>query len=135
MSKPKRSRIIQGRKTLIFKRATKKKWCHSYLEVTAVKNDLSHREDVFCIPHTKQILLSDLEVFGLTDGLNYGLVIGVAIIEREAMVVYIVSLKQCSEISRARQKTHLDSLKKAEMLKPTAKRYPTKKPDVFNIYN
>jgi hypothetical protein len=54
---------------------------------------------------------------------NSGLVIYVAMDERETMVAYVVSLRQRSEISHAHWKTHLDSLKKAEILKPA----------VFNI--
>jgi hypothetical protein len=80
---------------------------------------------------TKPILLSDLEVFELTNGETYGLAIGVAADERETMVTYVVSLRQFTEISCTLWKTHLDSLKKAEMLKHTA----TKKLAVFNIYN
>jgi hypothetical protein len=103
--------------------------------VTVVKDDLSHRVDVFCIPHTKRILLSDLEVFELLDEEKSGLVIGVANDESEMMVAYVVSPRQCSEIGHADWKIHFDSLKKAEMVKPTAMRSPTKKPVIFNIYN
>jgi hypothetical protein len=58
---------ILGKKKLIVKRATSTKWRHCLSEVTVVKDDLSHRVDVLCIPHTKCILLSDLEVFELLD--------------------------------------------------------------------
>jgi hypothetical protein len=44
---------IQGKKKLIVKRATRTKWCHCLSEVTVVKDDLSQRVDVFCIPHKK----------------------------------------------------------------------------------
>jgi hypothetical protein len=83
----------------------------------------------------KRILLSGLEVFELTDGGKFGLVIGMEMDEREMMVAYAMSLRQSIGISCVSWKTHLDSLKKAEMPKPTATRSPTKKPDVFNIYN
>jgi hypothetical protein len=39
---------------------------------------MSYREDVFHLPHTKQIIMSDLEVFEVRDGGKSGLVIGVA---------------------------------------------------------
>jgi hypothetical protein len=126
---------IQGKKKLIVKRATRTKWCHCLSEVTVVKDDLSHRLDVFCIPHTKQILISDLEVFELLDDNKSGFIIGVATYERETMVAYIVSPRQCGEIVHNSLKKHLDSLKKAEMVNPNAKRSPTKKPVIFNIYN
>jgi hypothetical protein len=103
--------------------------------VTVVKDDLSHRVDVYCIPHTKRILLSDLEVFEILDDNKSGLLIGVATDERETMVAYIVSPRQCGEIGHTGWKKHLYSLKKAEMVKHTAKTSPTKKPVVFNIYN
>jgi hypothetical protein len=88
------------------------KWYNSPSEVTFVKAELSHREDVFCIPHIKRILLSDLEVFELTDERKSGLVMGVAMDERETMVAYVVSLRQCSEISHECWNIHIDLLKK-----------------------
>jgi hypothetical protein len=103
--------------------------------VTVVKDDLSHRVDVFCIPHTKRVLLSDLEVFKLLDEKKYYLIIGVSTDERETMVAYVVSPRQCGEIGHNGWKKHLDSLTKAEMVNPNAKRSPTKKPVSFNIYN
>jgi hypothetical protein len=51
------------------------------------------------------------------------------------MVAYAVSPRQCGEIGHTDWKKHLDSLKTAEMVKPTATRSPTKKPFIFNIYN
>jgi hypothetical protein len=96
------------------KRTTKKNFCHSYLDVEVVKYDLSHREDVLCIPDTKRILLSNLEVFELTHGEKSGLVIGVAMDEREKMVAYVLSLRQGSEIRCARWKIHIHQLKKTE---------------------
>jgi hypothetical protein len=126
---------IQGKKKLIFNRATRTKWRHYVSEVTVVKDDLSHRQVVFCIPHTKRILLSDLEVFKLLDEKKYGLIIGVATGERETMVAYAVSPRQCDEIGHNSWKKHLDSLRKAEMVKPNTKRSLTKKPVIFNIYN
>jgi hypothetical protein len=59
----------------------------------------------------------------------------VATDECETMVAYVVSPRQCGEIGHTGWKKHLDSLKKAEMVKPNAKRSPTKKPVIFNIYN
>jgi hypothetical protein len=103
--------------------------------VTVVKDDLSHRIDVFCIPHTKRIFLSDLEVFEILDEKKSGLIIGVSTDDREMMVAYVVSPRQCGEIGHNRWKKHLDSLKKAEMVKANAKRSPMKKPVIFNIYN
>jgi hypothetical protein len=100
-----------------------------------VKDDLSHRVDVCCIPHTKRILLYDLEVFELLDEKKSCLIIGVATDEREMMVAYVVSPRQFGEIGHNGWKKHLDSLKKAEMVKPNAKRSPTKKQVIFNIYN
>jgi hypothetical protein len=126
---------IRGKKKLIVKRATRKKWRHCLSEVIVVKDDLSHRVDVFCIPHTKRILLSDLEVFELFDQKKSGLIIVVATDEHETMVAYVLSPRQCGEIGHTGWKKHLDSLKKAEMVKPHAKRSPTKKPVIFNIYN
>jgi hypothetical protein len=123
---------IRGKKKLIVKRAMMNKWRHCVSEVTVVKYDLSHRVDVFCI---SQILLSDLEVFQILDEKKSGLIIGVATDERETMVAYVVSPRQCGEIGHNSWKKHLDSLKKAEMVKPNAKRSPTKKPVIFNIYN
>jgi hypothetical protein len=80
----------RGKKKLTVKRATGEKWRHCLSEVTVVKDDLSHRVDVFCIPHTKRVLLSDLEVFEILDEKKYGLIIGVAKDERETMVAYVV---------------------------------------------
>jgi hypothetical protein len=54
--------------------------------VKVAKDELSHREDAFCTPHTKRILLSDLEVFELTDEEKFGLVICVTTGEPETMV-------------------------------------------------
>jgi hypothetical protein len=59
----KQAKTHHSSKGLLVKRASKKKWCHSYKDVTVVKDDISYREDVFHLPHTKRILLSDLEVF------------------------------------------------------------------------
>jgi hypothetical protein len=126
---------IQGKKKLIVKRATRTKWRHCLSEVMVVKDNLSHRPGVFCIPHTERILLSDLEVFELLDEKKYGLIIGVATDEYEAMVAYAVSPRQCGEILHNSWKKQLDSLKKAEMVKPNAKRSPTKNPVIFNTYN
>jgi hypothetical protein len=126
---------IQGKKKLIVKRATRTKWRHCLSEVTVVKDDLSHRVDVCCIPHIKRILISDLEVFELLDEEKYGLIIGVATDECETMVAYVVSPRQCGEIGHNSWKKHLDSLKKAKVVKPNAKWSPTKKPVIFNIYN
>jgi hypothetical protein len=74
----KRAKTQHASKGLLVKRASKKKWCHSYKDVTAVKDDISYREDMFHLPHTKRILLSDLEVFEVRDVGKSGLVIGVA---------------------------------------------------------
>jgi hypothetical protein len=60
---------------------------------------------------------------------------GVATDEHETMVAYFVSPRQCGEIVHNSWKKHLDSLKKAEMVKTNTKRSPTKKPVIFNIYN
>jgi hypothetical protein len=49
-------------KGIFVRRASKKQWCHSYTDVTVVKDYLSYREDVFHLPHTTRILMSDLEV-------------------------------------------------------------------------
>jgi hypothetical protein len=76
-----------------------KKWCHSYTDVTVVKDDLSYREDVFHLQHTKRILMSDLEVFEVRDVGKSGLVIGVAEKCCETMVAYVVSERQCQEVS------------------------------------
>jgi hypothetical protein len=56
-----------------------------------VKDDLSYRQYVFHLPHTKRILLSDLEVFEVIDVGKSGLVIGVAEECCETMVAYVVS--------------------------------------------
>jgi hypothetical protein len=61
----------------------------------AIKDDMSYREDVFHLPHTKRILLYDLEVFEIRDVGKLGLVIGVAEEYCETMVAYIVSERQC----------------------------------------
>jgi hypothetical protein len=103
--------------------------------VTAVKDDLSQRLDVFCIPHTKRIFLPDLQVFKLLDENKSCLIIGVTTDERETMVAYVVSPRHCGEIGHNSWKKHLDSLKKAEMVKHNETRSPTKKPVIFNIYN
>jgi hypothetical protein len=68
----------------------------------------------FGIPHTKHILLSDLEVFELLDEKKSGLIIGVATDERETIVAYVVSPRQCGEIGHRSWKKYLDSLKKAK---------------------
>jgi hypothetical protein len=114
---------IQGKKKLIVKRATRTKWRHFLSELRVVKDDLIHRLDVFCIPHKKRILLFDLGVFELLDEKKSGLIIGLATDEREMMVVYVVSPRQCGAIGHNIWKKHLDSLKKAEMVKPNAKRF------------
>jgi hypothetical protein len=59
----KRAKTHHVLKGIFFKRASKKQWCHSYTDVTVIKDDISYREDVFNLPHTKRILLSDLEFF------------------------------------------------------------------------
>jgi hypothetical protein len=58
---------IRVKKKVIVKRATRTKWRHCLSEVTVVKDDFSHRVDVLSSPHTKRILLSDLEVFEIFD--------------------------------------------------------------------
>jgi hypothetical protein len=78
-------------------------------------------------------LLSDLEFFELLDEKKSGLIIGVATDELETMVAYVVSPRQCGEIGHTGCNKHLDSLKKAEMVKPNAKRSPMKKPVIFSI--
>jgi hypothetical protein len=77
---------------------------------------------VFHLPHTKRILLSDLEVFEVRDVGKSGLVIGIAEEGCETMVAYVVSERQCQEVSQKRWKTHLETLKKAEKEKPTCGR-------------
>jgi hypothetical protein len=74
----KQAKTHHASKGLFVKRASKKQWCHSYTDVTVIKDDLTYREDVFHLPHTKRILLSDLEVFEVRDVGKSGLVIGVA---------------------------------------------------------
>jgi hypothetical protein len=69
---------------------------------------------VFHLSHTKRILLSDLEVFEVRDVGKSGLVIGVAEECCETMVAYVVSERQCQEVSHKLWKTHLETLKKAE---------------------
>jgi hypothetical protein len=91
----KREKTHHASKGLFVKRAIKKQWCHSYTYVTVVKDDLSYREDVFHLPHTKRIILSDLEVVEVRDVGNLGLVIGVAEECCETMVAYVVSERQC----------------------------------------
>jgi hypothetical protein len=74
----KRAKTHHASKGLFVKRASKKQWCHSYTDVTVVKDYLSYKEDVFYLPHTKRILLYGLEVFEVRDVGKSGLVIGVA---------------------------------------------------------
>jgi hypothetical protein len=81
---------IHTSRKLLVKRATKNKWSHSYADVTVVKYDLSYREDVFTLPHTKWILLSDLDMFEVKDAGKSGLLIYITAVGRETMVVYIV---------------------------------------------
>jgi hypothetical protein len=95
----KRAKTHHASKGLFVKRASKKQWCHSYMDVTVVKDDISYREDVFHLPHTKRILLSDLEVFEVRDVGKSALVIGVVEECCEAMVAYVVSERQCQEVS------------------------------------
>jgi hypothetical protein len=66
---------------------------------------------VFHLPHTKPILLSGLEVFEVRDVGKSGLVIGVEEEGCETMVAYVVSERQCQEVSQKRWKTHLETLK------------------------
>jgi hypothetical protein len=106
-----------------------------YTDVTVIKDDLSYREDVFYLPHTKRILLFDLEVFDVRDVGKSGLVIGVAEECCKTMVAYVVSERQCQEVSHKRWKTQLETLKKAEKARPTATRSLIKKPCTFNTYN
>jgi hypothetical protein len=61
-------------------------------------------------------------VFEVRDMGKYGLVIGVAEEGCETMVAYVVSERQCQEVSQKRWKTHLEILKKAEKEKPTGAR-------------
>jgi hypothetical protein len=131
----KRAKTHHASKGLFVKRASKKQWCHSYTDVTVVKDDLSYSEDVFHLPHTKRILLSDLEVFEVRDVGKSGLVIGVAEECCETIVAYVVSERQCQEVSHKRWKTHLETLKKAEKEKPTAARSLIKNACTFNTYN
>jgi hypothetical protein len=44
-----------------------------------VKDNVRYREDVFTLPHTKRILISDLEAFEVKDVHKSGLVIGIAV--------------------------------------------------------
>jgi hypothetical protein len=90
---------------------------------------------VFHLPHTKRILLSDLEVFEVRDVGNSGLVIGIAEEGCETMVAYVVSERQCQEVSHKQWKTHLETLKKAEKEKPTGARSLIKMACTFNTYN
>jgi hypothetical protein len=115
------STLLASRK-LFVKRATKKQWLHSYTDVMVIKYDLSYREDFFNLPHTKWILLSDLELFEVRDVGKSGLVIGIADDGRAMMVAYVVYERQCQEIGHRRWKTHLETLKKAEKVNPPAMR-------------
>jgi hypothetical protein len=117
------------------KRACRKKCCFSYKDVTVVKDNIKYREDVFLLPHTKRILLSHLEVFEVRDVGKSCLVIGVADEGCETMVAYVVSERQCQEVSQKRWKTHLGTLKKSEKEKPTCGRSLIKKACSFNTYN
>jgi hypothetical protein len=67
-----------------------------------VKDVLSHRVDVFYIPDTKRILLSDQLVLELLGNKKYGLIIGVATDQRDTMVAYGVSPRKCGEIGHTR---------------------------------
>jgi hypothetical protein len=131
----KQAKTHHASRGLFVQRASKKQWCHSYIDVTVVKENLSYREDVFHLPHTKWILLSDLKVFQVRDVGKLGLVIGVVKECCEIMVAYVVSERQCQEVSHKRKKTHLEKLKKAEKEKPTAARSLIKKACTFNKYN
>jgi hypothetical protein len=91
----KQEKTHHASKGLLVKRASKKKRCHSYKDVTVVKDYISYREDVLHLPHTKRILLSDLEVSEVRDVGKSGLVIGVAEEGCETMVAYVVSERQC----------------------------------------
>jgi hypothetical protein len=130
--KGKREKTHHASKGLFVKRASKKQWCHSYTDVMFVKDDLSYRKGVFHLPHTKRILLSDLEVLEVRDVGKSDLVIDVAEECCETMVAYVVSERQCQEVSHTRWKTHLETLKKAEKEKPTAGRSLIKKACTFN---
>jgi hypothetical protein len=110
----KRAKTHHASKGLFVKRASKKQWCHSYTDVTVIKDNLSYRECVFHVPHTKRILLSDLEVFKVRDVGKLVLVIGVAEECCETIVAYVVSERQCQEVSHKRWMTHLETLNKAE---------------------
>jgi hypothetical protein len=61
------------------------------------------------------------------------LTIGVGADGSNTMVAYIVSQRQCGEISGSKWKTQIESHKKSEKVKPTENRSPTKKPDIFNV--
>jgi hypothetical protein len=93
---------------------SKKQWCRSFTDVTVVKDELSYIEEMFHLPHTKRILLSDLDVLEIRDVGKSGLVIGVAEECCETKVAYVVSERECQEIGHKRWKTHLETLKKAE---------------------
>jgi hypothetical protein len=121
--------------TLLFKRASKKEWYHAYKDLTIIKDDISYREDMFHLPHTKQILLSDLEVFEVRDVIKCGLVIGVVDEGCETMVAYVISERQCQEVSQKRWKNHLETLKKAEKEKSMRGGSLIKKACTFNTYN
>jgi hypothetical protein len=110
----KREKMYHASKGLFVRRGSKKQWCHSYMDVTVVKDDMSYRVDVLNLPHTKRILLSDLEVFEVRDVGKPGLVIGVAEECCETMVAYVISERQCQESGHKRWKTHLETLKKAK---------------------
>jgi hypothetical protein len=131
----KRAKTHHASKGLFVKRASRKQWCHSYTDVTVVKDDLSYREDVFHLPHTKRIPLSDLEVFEVRDVGKSGVAIGTSEEWCETMVAYVVSERQCQEVSHKRWKTHLETLKQAEKEKPTSARSLIKKACTFNTYN
>jgi hypothetical protein len=90
---------------------------------------------VFHLPHTKRILLSDLEVFEVRDVGKSGLVIGVAEEGCKTMVAYVISERQCQEVSQKRWKTNLKTLKKAEKDKPMCGTSLIKKACTFNTYN
>jgi hypothetical protein len=86
-SNAKRAKSHHASKGLFVIRSSKKQWCHSYTDVTVIKDDMSYREDCFHLPHTKCIILSDLEVFEVIDVGKSGLIIGVAEECCETMVI------------------------------------------------
>jgi hypothetical protein len=85
---------IMPRRDYLSKERVKKR-CLSYKDATVVKGDISYREDLFHRPHTKRILLSDLEVFEVRYVGKSGFVVGVADEGCETMVAYVVSERQC----------------------------------------